>query len=109
MRMMKMSKDNQSNITAAMNKVAENLKPTIAKGSADDDGSPSDKQVLIRVTDAERSRWKEAASQGQSSLSAWIKEALNSEAKRVLECDHPVNMTKFYPWATICTKCKQRL
>jgi len=104
-----MNKDNKNNIAAAMNKVAENLKPTIAKGSADDDGAPSDKQVLIRVTDAERSRWKEAATKGQSSLSAWIKEALNSEAKRVLDCDHPHNMTKFYPWATICTKCGQRL
>lgn len=104
-----MSSDSENNIVAAMNKVAEGLEPTIARGTANENGNPSDKQVLIRTTDSERNRWKEASTHEQISLSAWIRNALNAEAKRILECDHPMNMMRFYPWAKICTKCGQRL
>ena len=98
-----------NNVAAAMDRVADAIKPTIARGTRTDDGTPSDKQVLIRTTDAERDRWKEAASHEQLTLSSWIRNVLNNEAKRILECDHPMNMMRFYPWAKICTKCGQRL
>lgn len=104
-----MNQQNENNITAAMNKVAESVKPTIARGTASEDGSPADKQVLIRTTEDERSRWKQASTHEQITLSAWIRNVLNAEAKRILECDHPMNMMRFYPWAKICTKCGQRL
>lgn len=97
-----------SNIVAAMNKVAESIDHSISPISKSDDG-PADKQVLIRTTDQERDRWKEASSHENLTLSAWIRNTLNAEAKRILECDHPMNMMRFYPWAKICTKCGQRL
>jgi len=97
-----------TNINAAMKKVAETIEPTIAPIEKEDDG-PADKQVLIRTTDQERERWKKAATQEHLTLSAWMRTVLNAEAKRLLECDHPINMVRFYPWSKICTKCGQRL
>lgn len=107
-----MSQDNNpeenDNIRSAMDKVAESIVPTVSKLIDAEDG-PADKQVLIRTNDYERNRWKEAASLEQVTLSAWIRNVLNAEAKRLLECDHPMNMMRFYPWAKICTKCGNRL
>lgn len=100
--------ENENNIKAAMDKVAENISPAVSGVIRQDDG-PIDKQVLIRTTDFERDRWKQASAAEQVTLSAWIRNTLNNEAKRLLECDHPMNMTRFYPWATICTKCGKRL
>lgn len=100
--------DEQDNIRSAMDKVAENITPTVSPLIDPEDG-PADKQVLIRTNDYERNRWKEAASLEQITLSAWIRNILNAEAKRLLECDHPMNMMRFYPWAKICTKCGNRL
>lgn len=104
-----MSNEEVNNVAAAMDRVAESIKPTIARGTRTDNGVPSDKQVLIRTTDEERDRWKQAAANEQVTLSSWIRNVLNAEAKRILECDHPMNMMRFYPWAKICTKCGQRL
>ena len=104
-----MSEDNENNIAAAMNKVAETIEPTIARGTPSEDGSMADKQVLIRTTDAERDKWKQASTHEQITLSAWIRNTLNNEARRILECDHPMNMMRFYPWAKICIKCGKRL
>lgn len=97
-----------SNIKAAMDKVAETINPTVSGIVKPDDG-PADKQVLIRTTDYERDRWKQASTNEQVTLSAWIRNTLNEEARRILECEHPMNMVRFYPWAKICTKCGQRL
>ena len=91
-----------------MDKVAETLTPSISMSIDAEDG-PADKQVLIRTNDYERNRWKKAASLEQVTLSSWIRTILNAEAKRLLECDHPMNMVRFYPWAKICTKCGNRL
>lgn len=100
--------EDTSNIKSAMEKVAETISPSVSGIVKSDDG-PADKQVLIRTTDYERDRWKQASNAEQITLSAWIRNTLNSEAKRLLECEHPMNMTRFYPWATICTKCGKRL
>jgi len=99
------------NLRAAMDKVAETLEPTISPGPNNDDG-PADKQVLIRTNDAERDRWKDAAAKDQLSLSAWIRKSLNQSASDVLDCPHPMEMIRFYPWAggkKVCTRCRQRL
>ncbi len=97
-----------SNIAAAMMKVAGTISPTIAPVAKEDD-APIDKSVLIRTTEAERERWKQASSAEQLSLSAWIRNCLNDRAKLALECQHPANMVKRYPWSVTCTKCNTRL
>jgi len=47
---------------AAMKKVADTISPTIAPVAKEDD-APIDKSVLIRTTEAERERWKQASSE----------------------------------------------
>lgn len=97
-----------SNIKAAMDKVAENIDMSVSPLVKEDDG-PADKQILIRTTDYERDRWKDASSKEQLTVSAWIRKTLNTEAKNILECLHPVEFVKYYPWARTCMKCGQRL
>jgi hypothetical protein len=100
-----------SNIRAAMDKVAESIEPTIATSNIDEEG-PADKQVLIRTNEAERERWKSAAEKEAMTLSAWIRKALNESASNVLDCPHPIDLIRFYPWAggkKVCTRCRQRL
>lgn len=99
---------NASNIAAAMARVAETIEPTIAPVAKEDD-APIDKSVLIRTTEAERERWKQASAADQLSLSAWIRNCLNEKAKKVLDCEHPSSMVRRYPWSTTCTKCGLRL
>lgn len=97
-----------SNMMAAMKKVADTISPTIAPVAKEDD-APIDKSVLIRTTEAERERWKQASSEEQLSLSAWIRNCLNERATRALDCEHPPSMVKRYPWSVTCTKCNTRL
>lgn len=95
-----------SNIRVAMDKIAETMEPTIPM-SVTDDGGPADKQVLIRTTENERQKWKDASTKEGESLSSWIRKNLNEKADKILTCQHEV--VKNYPWATICVKCRQRL
>lgn len=102
-----MSDDKIDNIEAAMDKVAETLTPVISSGTSEE--SPSDKQVLIRASEQEKERWKRAAEREHLSLSQFIRDTLNAKAVDVLDCPHPTNMRRFYPWAEFCLKCNLRL
>lgn len=97
-----------SNIVPAMNKVADSLNMTIQPIVKDDEG-PAQVQQLIRCTENDRERWRQASTECDMTVSAWIRQTLNNEAKKLLECDHPQNMVLSYPWATICQKCNVRL
>jgi hypothetical protein len=99
---------NDNNLHAAMERAMQSGDMGIRPMAKEDDG-PIGKQVLIRTTDSDRALWKEAASAEGVTLSSWIRTNLNNAAKTLLECEHPANMTRFYPWATICTKCGKRL
>ena len=95
-----------SNIRVAMDKVAETLDTSVPI-SVTEDGGPADKQVLIRTTEAERQKWKDASIKDGESLSSWIRKNLNEKAEKILTCQH--ERVKNYPWATICIQCRQRL
>jgi predicted DNA binding CopG/RHH family protein len=98
----------EENIVEAVNKVASSMEMNIHPIAKQDDG-PIDKNVLIRTTENDRDRWKQAADLCGMNLSAWIRELLNDEARRLLECNHPMELMKIYPWAKICGKCNKRL
>lgn len=106
--MKKETDESQDNLKAAINKVAETLNPTVSTINKDDDG-PADKQVLIRTTDKERDRWKAAAEKQGIPLSQFIRDLLNEKAQELLDCSHPINMRRYYPWAEFCLKCDTRL
>ena len=100
---------NQDNLEAAMNHEAEHLDPTIAPNTGSEPGNPATSQVLIRCTKYDRDRWKAAAEKHGLTLSDFIRQCLNTETANVLDCQHPINMRRYYPWAEFCLQCGQRL
>lgn len=96
------------NVEAAMKKVAETMKPTRKANTGAEDGSTATKQVLIRTTDEDHARWKSAADKDGITLSEFLRKAANSAAADVLDCKHPAESLKWYPWGTRCTKCGAR-
>lgn len=96
------------NLEAAVKQIAESTNLSISPIDKVDDG-PSNTSVLIRTTEDIRERWRKAAEVNGQTMSAWIRDVLNTRATELLECQHPMNMMKLYPWAKICTKCNTRL
>jgi hypothetical protein len=104
-----MSMENeQDNIEAAMDKVASEMTLT-RKVRVGDDDEPSQVQVIIRTGGQERERYKEAAEKSGMSMSEWIRSIANKEAALILDCQHPMEFRKSYPWSESCKKCGKRL
>lgn len=97
------------NIDAAMKAVSETLSLSVGKRGVGTPGSPTQKQVLIRATEKDHNRWKQAAKIKGISLAEMVRELCNKAAAEALDCQHEAPFLKVYPWATICTKCSQRL
>lgn len=93
----------------AIDKVMEENKDISISNPATANGETVDKQVLIRASETDRDRWKQAAEKGGLTLSAWIRDSLNKSASDALDCPHPLNFRRFYPWAEICLSCHTRL
>lgn len=97
----------------------DNLRAAIAREASDDDkavsrdvsadGSPADKTVLVRLTADDRERWKLAADKMGITMSQMIRDSVNKSVSELLDCSHPVNQRRFYPWAEFCLKCGLRL
>lgn len=99
----------QDNIEAAMAKVAENLSLTRKANTGSVPGEPAQKQVMVRASEADHSRWKEAAEKSDISMAEFIRDAVNAAVKNTLECAHPIEMRKSYPWSEFCLKCESRI
>lgn len=98
-----------SNIAAAVERVASNMTNMSVKPIAEkNDDGPSDCQVLIRTMSGSRDRWKLAAEKSGLTLSSWIRETLNKSSDELLDCQHPIALQRFYPWAHVCTACGYR-
>ena len=103
-----MSDIQENNIKAAMSQVVSSDDLRI-KQVAEGEDNVVDKQVLIRVSEKDRQRWKQASEMSGKTLSSWIRDILNQEANNLLDCPHPLNEVKYYPWAQICTRCGLRI
>lgn len=93
------------NIKAAMAKVAETLTPTKKANTGVETGSTATKQVLIRVSEDDHERWKIASETDGSTLSDFLRKAANKAASDVLDCRHPAQFRKVYPWVEKCVQC----
>lgn len=98
----------EDNIVAAMEMVAENLEPTIGKTTGAEEDQTATKQVLIRATERDRDRWKEAADSKGISLSEFVRNLCNAAADEILDCNHPQEMRIAYPWSERCMACGHR-
>ena len=97
------------NVEVAMKRVAKTLKPTVAPVVREDNDTPADKQILVRINDSDRERWKLASDKVGLSMSAFIRDTVNARVTEVLDCSHPINQRRYYPWAEFCLKCNLRL
>lgn len=94
---------------AAVEKVAETTSKARSSNIGSKAGEPASKQVLIRANEVDHERWKEAALKEGVSLSEFIRDCLNNRAKDILDCSHPLNQRRYYPWSEMCLACGQRL
>jgi hypothetical protein len=97
----------EDNIEAAMNKVAETLEPTRQPRAEGEEAF--NKQVLIRAAERDHERWKLAASKMGISMAEFMRDCANTRATDLLDCPHPLNERRYYPWAEFCLKCGMRL
>jgi hypothetical protein len=104
-----MAEQTDDNIQVAMNKVAETIKPTRPANTNTVDGELASKQVLIRATETDQARWKAAAAKQDISMSEFIRNVCNTAAASLLDCTHPQEFRKTYPWSDQCLKCGERL
>lgn len=104
-----MAEPTQDNIEAAMDHVAETIEPTRSPNTNSQDGKTANKQVIVRATEEDHERWKAAANFENISLSEFMRNACNKAAGNILECSHPMEMRKAYPWSERCLSCGKRL
>lgn len=98
----------ESNIQAVVDKLAETLDTTISAGISEDDG-PAVAQIIVRANPSDRERWKAAANREGKSLAQFIRDVINDKVTDILDCSHPTNMRRYYPWAEFCLRCNARL
>lgn len=98
--------DNLEVITA---KVTKDMLLNRKKSGTGTMGEPTQKQVIIRATEKDHERWKKTAEIKGLSMAEMIRELCNKYASETLDCQHPLEFRKSYPWAIICKKCNTRM
>jgi len=98
---------NEDNLKMAMDKEVETTLSDMTVSQSGEDIAY--KQVLIRATQYDKDRWKAAADFKGISVSEWIRGVLNESARNILDCSHPTNRRRYYPWAEFCLDCETRL
>ena len=100
---------NEDNLIPAIDKIAETMKLTRGSNIGSKPGAPASKQVLIRATEKDHARWKEAADKAGITLSEYIRDALNGISKTDLECEHPLEYRRWNMRTEKCLKCGAKI
>ena len=98
-----------SNLPAAMDKVVQSMSMGRKAKTNASDGETASRQVILRATEVDHDRWKEAAAKQNVSMSEFIRTVCNVAASDLLDCKHPLEFRKIYPWSDTCLKCGTRL
>jgi len=98
-----------SNMASAMDKVVETMSMGRKSKTNAPDGETASRQVILRATEADHERWKNAAAKQGISMSEFIRNVCNTAASELLDCQHPIEFRKIYPWSDTCLKCGVRL
>jgi predicted DNA-binding protein len=96
-----------SNLRAAIDKTVASGEMSVSTEVSSE--GTADKQILIRIPERDRERWKMAAEKKGKTVSQFIREVVDLEVEGILDCRHPVNQRRYYPWAEFCLECGQRL
>jgi hypothetical protein len=96
------------NLVAAIEREAHSADKAIAHEISPEDG-PAGKNILIRLTEKDRERWKEAAEKMGVTVSQMIRDTVNAKVQDVIDCSHPISSRRYYPWSEFCLACGTRL
>jgi predicted DNA-binding protein len=96
-----------SNLVSAIDREAHGDMSMSTEVSPED--GPADKNILVRLTNKDRERWKEASEKMGVTMSQMIRDTVNAKVTEIIDCSHPVNMRRYYPWSEFCLKCQHRL
>ena len=96
-----------SNLVSAIDREAHGDKSISTEVSPED--GPADKNILVRLTNKDRERWKEASEKIGVTMSQMIRDTVNDKVTEIIDCSHPINMRRYYPWSEFCLKCQRRL
>lgn len=66
-------------------------------------------QILIRAPEETRDRWKQAADLCGVSVTEFVRRVVDERTTELLDCTHPAQYRKRYPWSETCTRCGTRL
>lgn len=72
-------------------------------------GEPADKQINVRVSEDMKEYWERACEAKGIPLSEFIRESVQKASVALLECNHPIEARKAYPWSERCMKCGARI
>ena len=97
----------EDNVESAMIKVVETMDLSVSANLGED--GPSNKQIIVRATDNDHERWKLASQKEGKSMSQFIRDTINDKVIDILDCSHPIEMRRYYPWAEHCLRCNTRL
>lgn len=103
------SSNSDDNLAAAIDHVMDSEDLTVSPNTGSEPGNPASAQVLIRTTTEERDYWKRAAEVMGLTMSDFARQSLAFTANSILECAHPAEARKWYPWKEICLKCGERV
>lgn len=93
-------------VKAAVARALEDAGLGVTGTAVSPDGDPV-VQVIVRVPETTRERWKEAAAAKGVSMAEFVRSSVDALAGEVLDCKHA--SVRKYPWATICNGCGKRL
>lgn len=96
------------NLVAAIAREAESSDKAVSNEISPEDG-PADKNILIRLSGKDRERWKQAADKMGLTVSQMIRDTVNAKVTDVIDCSHPINQRRYYPWSEFCLACGTRL
>lgn len=66
-------------------------------------------QILVRAPEETRDRWKRAADLCGVSVTEFVRRVVDERVMELLDCTHPPEARKRYPWSETCTRCGKRL
>lgn len=67
------------------------------------------KYTNVRHTTEEKDRWTQAAELIGFTVPELARQLLNEKAAELLDCPHPKEFRKTYPWSDQCLRCGVRL
>jgi hypothetical protein len=97
-----------NNLISAIAREAESEDKAVSTEISPEDG-PAGKNILIRLTEKDRERWKETAEKMGVTVSQMIRDTVNAKVQDVLDCSHPISQRRYYPWSEFCLACGTRL